>query len=239
MTRLGRLFALEGEEVLRSVLRRPTRCAAHFHGNRVTFCSILPTKFGNCSEDCKFCAQSGHFDTGITPHADDGRRRGGRRPARDARDNGASAFGIVNSGRGPTQARMAQDHGSRPGHEGGGRHLPLRHAGHPDRGAGARPQGSRRPPHQSQPGNVEGVLSADRHHAHLAGARRDGAAGPEGRPGDVLRLHLRHGRNHRRPGEPGVQPQGAEPAASCRSTSSSRSPARRWRTRRACGRWRS
>src|SRR5580698_10201404 len=40
----------------------------HFHGNRVTFCSILPTKFGNCSEDCTFCAQSAHFDTGITPH---------------------------------------------------------------------------------------------------------------------------------------------------------------------------
>src|ERR1700730_2827009 len=40
-----------------------------FHANRVTFCSILPTKVGHCSEDCAFCAQSSHFDTGIAPHA--------------------------------------------------------------------------------------------------------------------------------------------------------------------------
>jgi biotin synthase len=74
----------------------------HFHGNRVTFCSILPTKFGNCSEDCKFCAQSAHYETGIEPHPM-------MEPAevasacQDARDRGASAFGIVNSGRGPNK----------------------------------------------------------------------------------------------------------------------------------------
>jgi len=74
----------------------------HFHGNRVTFCSILPTKFGNCSEDCGFCSQSAHFDTNIQPHPM-------MEPAEvaaactDARDRGASAFGIVNSGRGPNK----------------------------------------------------------------------------------------------------------------------------------------
>src|SRR5215470_5314948 len=69
----------------------------HFHGNRVTFCSILPTKFGNCSEDCKFCAQSAHFDTGITAHQMmDGESV--KQAIRDARDRGASAFGIVNAG---------------------------------------------------------------------------------------------------------------------------------------------
>jgi biotin synthase len=74
----------------------------HFHGNRVTFCSILPTKFGHCSEDCAFCAQSSHFDTGIEPHA----MMDGKEVAdacADARNRGASAFGIVNSGRGPTK----------------------------------------------------------------------------------------------------------------------------------------
>src|SRR5580704_2431410 len=74
----------------------------HFHGNRVTFCSILPTKFGHCSEDCKFCAQSSHYDTGITPHPlMDGDEVA--EACKDARDRGASAFGIVNSGRGPTK----------------------------------------------------------------------------------------------------------------------------------------
>src|SRR5438445_8631822 len=73
----------------------------HFHGNRVTFCSILPTKFGNCSEDCAFCAQSAHFDVAITPHPMMDAAEVAE-ACRDSRDKGASAFGIVNSGRGPT-----------------------------------------------------------------------------------------------------------------------------------------
>src|SRR5271165_4868515 len=97
------LFTLDiTGEAIHDLFYAAGKVRRHFHGNRVTFCSILPTKFGNCSEDCKFCAQSAHFDTGITPH-----------PMMDAaevtqacesaRSNGASAFGIVNSGRGPTQ----------------------------------------------------------------------------------------------------------------------------------------
>jgi len=95
------LFALEGEE-LYDLFYAAHKVRRHFHGNRVTFCSILPTKFGNCGEDCKFCAQSGHFDTGITAHP----MMDGAEVAKactDARDRGASAFGIVNSGRGPTK----------------------------------------------------------------------------------------------------------------------------------------
>src|SRR5262249_58799507 len=61
------LFELQGE-ALYDLFYAAHKVRRHFHGNRVTFCSILPTKFGNCSEDCKFCAQSAWFDTGITPH---------------------------------------------------------------------------------------------------------------------------------------------------------------------------
>src|SRR3954471_14983628 len=94
------LFALEGED-LYDLFYAAHKVRRHFHGNRVTFCSILPTKFGNCSEDCAFCAQSGHFDTGIESHAmmDAAEVAQARQ---HARDNGASAFGIVDSGRGPT-----------------------------------------------------------------------------------------------------------------------------------------
>jgi biotin synthase len=95
------LFSLQGEERY-DLFYAAHKVRRHFHADRVTFCSILPTKFGNCSEDCGFCAQSAHFDTGITPH--------GLMDPKDvatacesARDNGASAFGIVNSGRGPTK----------------------------------------------------------------------------------------------------------------------------------------
>jgi biotin synthase len=95
------LFALEGEERY-DLFYAAHKIRRHFHGNRVTFCSIVPAKFGHCSEDCKFCAQSSYYDTGITPH----QMMNGTDVAQacqDARDRGASAFGIVNSGRGPTK----------------------------------------------------------------------------------------------------------------------------------------
>jgi biotin synthase len=95
------LFALEGEAVY-DLFYAAHKVRRHFHGDGVTFCSILPTKFGNCSEDCKFCAQSGHYDTGIQPHPMMDAAEVAKACA-DARDRGASAFGIVNSGRGPTK----------------------------------------------------------------------------------------------------------------------------------------
>src|SRR5690242_1293140 len=95
------LFDLEGEE-LYDLFYAAHKVRRHFHGNRVTFCSILPTKFGSCSEDCKFCAQSGHYDTGITPHPMMDAAEVAQ-ACQDARDKGASAFGLVNSGRGPTK----------------------------------------------------------------------------------------------------------------------------------------
>ncbi len=100
------LFELEGEE-LYDLFYAANKVRRHFHGNRVTFCSILPAKFGNCSEDCSFCAQSAHFDTGIEPHTmmDSSDVAGA---CEDSRKNGASAFGLVNSGRGPTEREWPQ-----------------------------------------------------------------------------------------------------------------------------------
>ena len=34
----------------------------------VDACSIVNAKAGSCAEDCGFCAQSAHFDTGIETH---------------------------------------------------------------------------------------------------------------------------------------------------------------------------
>src|SRR5258708_30124526 len=87
------LFRVQGEDVY-DLFYAAHKVRRHFHGNRVTFCSILPTKFGHCSEDCAFCAQSAHFDTGIAPHP----MMSGEDVAQacqSARDNGASAFRIV------------------------------------------------------------------------------------------------------------------------------------------------
>jgi biotin synthase len=38
---------------------------AHFGDGTVDACSIVNAKAGDCAEDCGFCAQSVHFDTGI------------------------------------------------------------------------------------------------------------------------------------------------------------------------------
>lgn len=37
----------------------------HFVGNKLDMCSIVNAKSGKCSEDCKWCSQSAHFDTEI------------------------------------------------------------------------------------------------------------------------------------------------------------------------------
>jgi len=37
----------------------------YYCGNKVNLCTIINGRSGKCSEDCKFCAQSGHHNTGI------------------------------------------------------------------------------------------------------------------------------------------------------------------------------
>ena len=76
------------------------RVTERFHGTRVDLCSIVNARSGLCPEDCKFCAQSAHYHTGVATY-----------PLRDpadivaaaqaARDTGAHRFDIVVAGQGP------------------------------------------------------------------------------------------------------------------------------------------
>lgn len=80
------------------------RIRIRYVGRSIKFCSIVAGKVGACKEDCGYCSQSKHYDTGTKPsrltvdemiEATD-----------EALGSGASSFGIVNSGRGPTEREL-------------------------------------------------------------------------------------------------------------------------------------
>ena len=70
-----------------------------FNGNAVDFCAIINARSGHCQENCKFCAQSGWYHTGVKEYP----LRSPEdllREAKQAEVYGAERFGIVTSGRG-------------------------------------------------------------------------------------------------------------------------------------------
>jgi biotin synthase len=73
------------------------RIRDHFVGTAVHLCSIINAKSGRCAENCAFCAQSAHHDTGVEVYplveVDEIVRC-----AALAEENGAGCYGIVTSG---------------------------------------------------------------------------------------------------------------------------------------------
>lgn len=65
---------------------------------RFDFCSIINAKCGRCSEDCKWCAQSAHWQTGCDIYGWVGTEKCVS-AAKEAEANGADRIGIVTSGR--------------------------------------------------------------------------------------------------------------------------------------------
>jgi biotin synthase len=79
----------------------------NFVGRDVKFCAIVAAKVGGCSEDCKFCAQSAHYDA---PSKEQSQLTDDEvlDSAWHAASVGADSFGIVNSGRGPTRKELEE-----------------------------------------------------------------------------------------------------------------------------------
>ena len=75
-----------------------------FAGNQIESCALSNIKSGNCSEDCKFCAQSGHYktDSPAYPQISVDEIVG---QARNAEAMGASEFCMVSSGWGATNEK--------------------------------------------------------------------------------------------------------------------------------------
>ncbi len=73
------------------------RIRDHYVGTAVHLCSIINAKSGRCAENCSFCAQSAHHDTGVPeyPLVDEDEIV---RCAALAEQNGAGCYGIVTSG---------------------------------------------------------------------------------------------------------------------------------------------
>ncbi|WP_277541230.1 biotin synthase BioB [Haloarcula laminariae] len=74
----------------------------------VDACSIVNAKAGNCAEDCGFCAQSVHFDTGIDDYGFLGAEKILEAAKRAERD-GSQRFGIVLAEKGVSKERRPEE----------------------------------------------------------------------------------------------------------------------------------
>lgn len=83
------------------VLALADKIRQHFNGNSVDFCAIVNARSGKCSENCKFCAQSSHYETGVIeyPFMETSDIVNAAQKAKEA---GAIRFSIVTSGRNTT-----------------------------------------------------------------------------------------------------------------------------------------
>jgi biotin synthase len=79
----------------------------HFDANKVQIATLLSVKTGGCPEDCKYCPQSVHYDTGLETH--------GLLPieevlaaAKAAKSQGATRFCMGAAWRSPTVSQIEQ-----------------------------------------------------------------------------------------------------------------------------------
>lgn len=71
--------------------------------DEVEFCSLINARNGKCSQNCKYCAQSSHYNTQIEtfPLVETDKVKSA---AQDAVKNKASRFAIVTSGKTPDES---------------------------------------------------------------------------------------------------------------------------------------
>jgi len=89
---------LEGAGRPYQVIAAAAEIREHFKGSTISLCGIINAKSGKCPENCKFCAQSVHYDTGVFTYP---LKKAAEiiEEAETAGRDGAEMFGIVTSGK--------------------------------------------------------------------------------------------------------------------------------------------
>ena len=102
------LFNLESSADILDLLSWANRIREHFKGNKIHLCSIVNAKAGACSENCSFCAQSSHYQTGsprygfIDPEPM-------QEAAEEANKNQVTAVGLVAAWKGLTEGPILDE----------------------------------------------------------------------------------------------------------------------------------
>ena len=80
------------------ILAAASEIREHFKGKEIILCGITNAKSGRCPEDCKFCAQSSHYQTAAPSYPLKTAKQIITEAGEAAKD-GAEFFGIVTSGK--------------------------------------------------------------------------------------------------------------------------------------------
>lgn len=96
-----RLLAIENENqsIIKVLFDSANELREKFVGDKVDLCTIMNAKSGKCTEDCKFCAQSVHYETNCQVYDLIGYEAILER-AMEVQSQGAHRFSLVTSGKG-------------------------------------------------------------------------------------------------------------------------------------------
>jgi biotin synthase len=87
------------QDEIETLLQKADEIREKFMGNNVDLCSIMNVKSGKCSENCKFCAQSAHYHSGVDEY-DFLDYLIILEQAKEMEEEGVHRFSLVSSGRG-------------------------------------------------------------------------------------------------------------------------------------------
>jgi len=93
------LFGLEERADIFDLMAWANRIREHYKGNRIHLCSIVNIKASGCSENCRFCAQSAHYQT-AAPRYELIETESLLAAAEEVKANGVTALGLVAAWRG-------------------------------------------------------------------------------------------------------------------------------------------